>query len=341
MVFLHGLSAVAFWLSSIDGPEAYSQVEPAEVSGCTFSRAAVREAHLAFPQLPLPLHMWAPLGANVSNKDIVAHYSRLPVGAKCFSWVASDICVANPELAFMESCRGLSFHAGVKVGSALLARFRVEPFNKSGTEKRKAVMTAASLRSFLDGSSNIAGVKRTRDCADYLTEDALSPPEVFLRMALSLPMPKGGLGIDGLVANQEIFQGAKGRAIARRQKLIPDLYHPEARVAIEYDSDAMHLTGVQAARDGTKRLALEEAGIRVVSITSSQLKDKEYLERVARVIYARLGKQFRVRSKTFEEERGKLFAVGPSLGRLFDAMWVKQRMVEGERARNNEALWRL
>ncbi|MCI8366352.1 MAG: hypothetical protein HFJ66_01955 [Eggerthellaceae bacterium] len=222
------------------------------------------------------------------------------------------------------------------MGGALLSEFGIDPFLKGGVFRREAVMTPESLAELIEEQPVLAGSKRAKELSAFIGPGAYSPPEVFLKLVFSLPMAKGGLAIPGIIANWSVPQSPKGKTVSGRDNLVLDLYQPDSRIAIEYDSDAMHFNRGQAAKDSSKRLALEEAGIKVIAITTAQLRDGGYLRAVGETIYAHMGRRFRIRSKNFPTEWKKLLAAGSSLAFLLDPMWVRQRMVEGEEARKRD-----
>ena len=93
-----------------------------------------------------------------------------------------------------------------------------------------------------------------------------SPPEVFMRLVLGLPARLGGFGLSGSVMNKRIKPSKRAKALAGRESLVPDLYLPDCKLDIEFDSNAEHLTARQATLDATKRMALESDGLKVITV---------------------------------------------------------------------------
>lgn len=103
---------------------------------------------------------------------------------------------------------------------------------------------------------------------------------------------------------------------------------------VEYDSDAVHLTGQQAMLDSTKRLALESDGYKVITVTPLQLGSPKRLGDIAREIDRCAGRQSRARSKRFPVKQRELFALDWSLSSFFNPSWLLAPSRESELAPN-------
>ena len=102
-------------------------------------------------------------------------------------------------------------------------------------------------------------------------EGAASPPEGALAAFFSIERSAGGVGAGPVLLNEPVELSAKGRRIVGTDLLHPDIYFPEALMAIEYDSEAFHGTASARARDNERKLALEASGITVFSVGPSIL----------------------------------------------------------------------
>lgn len=146
-----------------------------------------------------------------------------------------------------------------------------------------------------------------------MVDGAASPPEAFLWSVLSISQRHGGFAVPGLMMNKRIRPSKKARRIARRETLVPDLSHPESRLAIEYDSNSEHLKAAQVTRDSSKRLALEADGFKVITVTTRQLADPKAMRDVAGQAAQHIGYRMRIRSKNFDQSQRALYAAGWSL----------------------------
>lgn len=133
-----------------------------------------------------------------------------------------------------------------------------------------------------------------REALRFVCAEAASPPEVFMRLVLGLPARLGGFGLSGSVMNKRIKPSKRAKALAGRESLVPDLYLPDCKLDIEFDSNAEHLTARQATLDATKRMALESDGLKVITVTTSQLASASAMRHVAQEAARRRGTRLRL-----------------------------------------------
>ena len=85
-----------------------------------------------------------------------------------------------------------------------------------------------------------------------------------------------------------------------------DLFWPEAKLAVEYDSDEYHTGADRIAEDSKKRVDLGALGIDVVTVTSGQIQSAVEFERLARLIAKKLGKKLRYKNPQFLKAQREL-----------------------------------
>ena len=140
----------------------------------------------------------------------------------------------------------------------------------------------------------------------------------------SIPHRYGGYALPGLEMNRRVRPSKKARKIAKRETLVPDLCHSESRLAIEYDSNAEHLTSRQIAKDSSKRLALEADGYKVISVTTRQLCDRSEMRSVAHEAGSRMSRRIQTRAKSFGNAQRELVC-----DRMVSEGLPSSRMAEG------------
>lgn len=297
---------------------------PADIlRGCAPNAASLAYAHQQLPQLPAPLHLqvdrWGESGVQPSF--VVHRTSRfLPKGS--FLHAASGLYVAAPELCLAQIALHSTCVETVFLGSILCGSFKIEPRAQGGLASRSPITSIAAIRRFIERNAGIDGIQTLRQCLPYLTEKAASPPEVFLRMTLTLPTHLGGFGLPNAHVNRRITPTRRAQKIAQRKTLVPDLSWPDLKLDIEYDSDSLHLTGRQAMLDATKRLALESDGHKVITVTPLQLGNITCMEDVAREVNRRAGRRTRIRGRHFSAKQRELFRLDWSLSSFFDPTWL-------------------
>ena len=161
-----------------------------------------------------------------------------------------------------------------------------------------------------------------REALRFVCAEAASPPEVFMRLVLGLPARLGGFGLSGSVMNKRIKPSKRAKALAGRESLVPDLYLPDCKLDIEFDSNAEHLTARQATLDATKRMALESDGLKVITVTTSQLASASAMRHVAQEAHARRGTRLRLRCKNFALRQKRLYQLRWSMDDYLDEGWV-------------------
>lgn len=157
----------------------------------------------------------------------------------------------------LQTIQGVAVTAGTRTAADLARRLDlVEGVVALDTVLRRSMTTLEKLRQWVDGHRGYWGVprlKRSMRLADHRSE---SPMETRLRVLLVLAgLPRPDLQVP-LPDDQGLFIGR------------PDLYYPQARLAIEYDG-ATHRSTLVA--DNRRQNRLLEAGYRLLRFTASDV----------------------------------------------------------------------
>lgn len=296
---------------------------------CSPTAASLAYARRQFPQLPQHVHLLSNSWRGPSDQqNFSVHRTRCHMQDESLLKVGSGLYIASPELCLAQIARSASLQEIILLGSALCGSFQIEPDAPGGLVKRQPVSSIASLRKFADSNRGMKGVSLLRQCLDHLNENAASPPEIFLRMVLTLPGRLGGFGMTDAQTNHRLELSRRGQKLSGRKTLVPDLFWPDQKIAIEYDSDAFHLSGRQLMLDATKRLALEAEGCKVITVTSPQLGSPELMTDVAKEAFRSTGKRHRTRSERFPAAQRELFSLNWSLSSIFEPLWLQQRSAD-------------
>lgn len=321
-IFLYGISSLSYWLSAYERPASSGCVGAEALRDCDPTARSVSHLEVRFPQIPQPYHVLLAARRRRALPGTVRHVSVFPYTGKPFCRVGDGVYVSCPELCFVQLACSLGVHELVKVGDALCGTFAIDPAARHGLGERRPLTTVRRIRGFIQRNPGLPGVGSARAALDFVSERAASPPESFLRMVLGLPYRLGGYQINGLRANQRLRPSRRAQAIAGRSTLVPDLHAAEARLSVEYDSNAEHLTERQIGRDAAKRLALEADGYKVVTVTKLQLSDPAHMRRVAVEVGRRMGRRVRPQSRRFHERNRALFRAGWSLRAYHRGEWL-------------------
>lgn len=306
-VLLQGISGFSHWLSVPAAPLADNAVPCRIVDGCEATQPVAKHLAAFFPHIPQPYQVLVPQGSRSSIDQIVSHGSTYRYRGKPFVRIGHGVFAPVPELCFVQLARQLSFHELIHAGNALCGTFYVDPAAPGGLGSRAPLTTVKRIEMFVRHNPGMHGIQKARTALKWVVDGIASPPESFLWMVLGLEHRHGGYHLPGLVVNRRIVPSKKAQQIAGRSTLVPDLCCLEARLAIEYDSNAEHLTPQQVKRDATKRLALEVDGFKVIAVTALQLGNCGEMRTVAEQACHRMGKRFRLQSDRFGEEQHRLF----------------------------------
>lgn len=323
-VVLFGPSSLAYWLIAKGRPAPENELGTECLSACTPCDAAVTHAISQFPCLSLPLHCMVPTWQNPRAGIFSTHTSKAHYPKGSFVRIADGIIAASPELVFVHMAQTANFLELIKVGSALCSMFAIDPAAENGLSPRPPLTNPQEIAAFLERVPGLKGVKQARRALPHVVENAASPPEIFLRMVLTLPRLYGGYGFSGCTTNQRLFPSRKAVAIAHRESLVPDLIWENAKLVVEFDSNSEHLHADQITLDSEKRLAYLHDGLTVITVTTKQLANPLRMRHVAEEIARRKGSSLRIRGSQFEQKHATLYRIGWSFATYHNSTWLDQ-----------------
>lgn len=126
--------------------------------------------------------------------------------------------------------------------------------------------------------------------------------ESLLSMLLCLPPSLGGFGLPSPELNCPIATNEEGVAMRKC-----DLYWPNQKFALEYDSDAFHSDVSKLHFDSNRRSTLEKAGVHVVSVTKNQVFDRGKLLGLAAIASKKLGKRLSPAPFDFTQKQDEIY----------------------------------
>lgn len=137
--------------------------------------------------------------------------------------------------------------------------------------------------------------RRFRDAARYALPSSRSPMESLGFAMLNLPMRCGGFAFHslgkGMVLNRRLDFKAEAALVSKMGYAIPDATIPQARTLIEYNGGQHDETRI---RDENRNTGLAVMGYQVLVLNKTQLRGVSALEEIARSVYGRAGKRFRI-----------------------------------------------
>lgn len=250
-----------------------------------------------FGGLSRPLHVLVDSDrTRRSSKDVISHVRKgaLPSGAVIDSKKGFYVC--SPELCFVQMAHLLDLPQVIELGYEFCGTYDVS----SGEIIQCDPLTSVKkLNSFALRAKGMAGRKKALRALRYVTEFSASPKETVLTMLLCLPYLLGGYGLTMPVLNYRIDMNKEARVIVGKNYCMCDLYWPDSKLAVEYDSDEFHTGPERIAQDSARRTALAAMDVSVITVTNKQLSSSGLFNKLAHVIAAHTGKYLQYRDPEF------------------------------------------
>lgn len=241
---------------------------------------ALREGRLSFASDPL--HAIVP-DKRMANalKHLVCHVrpNALPSGS--FVRIDDGLLLCSPELCFLHMATRLPFPHLVKLGFELCALYTLQPDGTAGYGRPLPPTTARALEAYLRTCAGIRGIATARQALRYVGNASGSPMETALAIVLCLPLRLGGYGLPLPYLNFRIDAPRRERAADGKSYYLCDLYWPQAKIAVEYDSDLEHTGPERIAEDAQRRNEVTGLGVTTVTATREQVMNPEKLDRIA------------------------------------------------------------
>lgn len=248
-----------------------------------------------------------PLEVLVSSRADIYHTDRIttrlityPLPDNSFYEVYRDVFVCSPELTFLLAATKLQFRSLVALGCELCGTYSI--FSKCSSAIKHAQITdTAAIGEYLDCVPKMRGVKLARRALKSMADNSASPREtdVFMQYCMNSKLGSYGLGNVELNSTQPV----KGyvRTITGMTEITPDLYWPEHKIAIEYESTENHGAYASSlellrknrlilAKDSRRRRTYEAMGILPITITDGEFCSFNDVEGIAHLLARRMGK---------------------------------------------------
>ena len=291
-IFIGYNSALEYWkLHDRDGRQVESQAVPngnSIPSIEALSRIAKHRIH------GRPVHLVVSEKRNRRNNlNFTTHVESKHVKRSYFD-LGGGIYIARPELCLLQMAQSLPAPKIAEIGCELCGDYSTDPFSeKSDLLKLHPRTTGESIRLFGERISGLKGCSNYRKAAKFVADRSASPRETQLMLLLCLPSHLGGYNLPMPKFNEPISNG----------KFRCDLFWPDAKLALEYDSDMFHSGAEKINRDSVRRSSLEALGIHVISVTSRQVSNPAELDKLARIVSNKFGRRLRISVRDAQRKR--------------------------------------
>ena len=290
LITLHGSSALQYWAFARRACENREQLLGTAKTRWADTKLALESTsvkppvrlHDAPPECTAPLHA-------------VTHSRTAALPSSSLVRIGSGYAAASPELAFVQMAKQLSFTRLVMLGFELCGTY--SSFGQEETSYQAIPLTnVARISGFIEKSASFQGKQAVQRAIRHVIDGSASPRETQLAMMLSLSYRHGGYGFPAPKLNYAVDLP---KHLGARRRYVLDLYWPELKLDIEYDSNAFHAHEEKLLLDSRRRAALEAMGITSVNVASEQIRNSGAFNELAKQLAALANHRLRYKDPDF------------------------------------------
>lgn len=231
-------------------------------------------------------------GGKRNRAGVVCH---CPSGLKLRGEVMrieSGIFVLSPRATYLQLSSVLPLESLAMLAFELCGFYSMLPCDSSFASANPLTSVDA-IESFARLNSGYAGCARGLKAIAFVADRSASPAESRLVALLCAKQTLGGYGLPMPEMNRRVDVVGEGRKCTPHRYFVLDLYWSDARLDVEYDSDAFHASSAGIASDAGRRNALQAMGYSVITVTNAQLSSPDSFDDVALGIARVLGVRVR------------------------------------------------
>lgn len=298
---LSHISALEYWRSTRTSGRVYKTISHARNLITSSPSLELDGSHDPF-WLSRPLHVLVGVRSfRRSTHTIETHLWSSPLLKGDVLKANDELYVSSPEFCFLQMAAYMNLVELIELGFEFCGTYGK---SDNTLENCTPLTTSRKLSSFLEKASKHRGSKQALRAVRHVIDGSASPMETVLTMLFCLPYRLGGYGLPKPLINRRIDMTAE--TSLSRSYYVCDLYWPESRLAVEYDSDSFHSGTEKLTRDSIRRGDLASAGVTVITVTRQQLMSSLDLHQLAQTVARHIGHRFRYEESRFLDERGHL-----------------------------------
>lgn len=288
----------------------------------------LEDAGRVFGPRALELHERAALAANLCNSSVpvdavvgsVADRRRCqairdrvfagPLTQSHLHVVDQYVSVCQPGPMLVQLAMDMDEVDLAQIACELCGTYGLTPWAEDSFQSD---LTALTSRAELVGYAKSAralgvrGAGKAVRALDLATDGSASPRETDLAVFFLLSRRLGGAGLGGFAVNASLEVPQRHReALDGQSEVKPDFLWTDAKLVVEYDSNAYHLTPKKKESDEARRRVLEAMGYTVMVVTNELVKDGAMLDAFVDDLTCRLGLRRRPLTKWQQDSRDKL-----------------------------------
>ena len=257
--------------------------------------------------LPYPIDLMViSNNAKWKSKVFKSHVYTGNIPEWSFISLGPGVYVSSPSFCFFQMSGELPLVKLIELGLELCGTYSLPVNNGETLYGHPRLTNVNSLKAFTIQMKGIKGQGKATRALRFIADGSASPMETKLFMLLTLKYILGGYGLLAPTLNKRVDPRKATKQMANKKYFVCDLLWPQENLAVEYDSDANHTGADRINDDSKKRIALESAGIKVITVTNEQIQSADELDIVAKEIAKRLGKRLRMNDPKFKKAQREL-----------------------------------
>ncbi len=255
---------------------------------CASTQQDIDDLGLSMVRFYLPSE--EPLDISVTSKsemfqsEGLGHHlmpQRLPQGALVRA--GGHVLMPSPEAYFVRRCADIhDIPECLALGMELTGRYSRETPGEHGehcTYFCQPLTTARRIAGYVERAKGMRGAQYARQALPWLLDNSFSPMETLLATLLVLPPRHRGANLEPPQLNPEMPVPPELRHLTRRDTFKPDLYWPQYKLDVEYDSNERHSTPEERVMDDERKSDIESLRIRVIPMRTEDLTSRDAFER--------------------------------------------------------------
>lgn len=223
--------------------------------------------------------------------DVTCHrfYGELPPGS--ILHVEEGIYVASPCFNLLLEARELHLVNLCCMLGRYLGTFSIATSGGDADEivQRASLVHEDELSRYLSHFKSTAGTRALRDALRFTCENAASPQEVNLQLALCLPPSCNGYALKKPIMNHPIRLDCNDRRFYDADHIRIDLHWQEAGFGLEYQGEKEHKD--RMIQDIARWYAARHKGSELWFVTKEQLGNASAMDFIAREVARRMRKR--------------------------------------------------
>lgn len=291
-------SALEYWrrVSTLRAPRP----RPSRIltAGSALDETRVPVLQKAFG-LSLPLHLLVSREEKrPSSTTVVYHTRNAPLPHGSLMRVSDEVLVVSPECCFLQLPSMQEVPAQIGTGCEFCGTYRL-----GGAYGQEPLTSIAKLKAYTQRAAGMHGIAQTKRALRYILPNSASPMETVLAMIWTLPPLLGGSGISRPHLNFRIDPGTRTKDMTSQTHYRCDLYWPEAKLDVEYESNLCHTGPNRITKDSKRRDELAALGVTVITVTTGQLYRVSEFRKVTKTVARHVGERLPAPDARFSQRQ--------------------------------------